>query len=443
VLSVQLKHYARVLCLGSFVLSLGLGRAARGAAEPPASLGLDYSLTVFSQESGLAEHALASVAAASDGRLYYSTFSSLGRFDGNRCENLSAEAPPLAGVRTRKLFVDQRGRLWVGADGRILCQETNGWRSFGGAEGVPPVTIREFAETPSGVVWAASASNIVRLAGDRFESMPTPPGLNEERCFLAADQDGALWCAAPLCLSRFAAGRWETMLELPPSGTNRFMGLLAARSGGLWVAFERELKLWQGGVWTKVWRRPGGLIGDVVQMLEDARGHLWVGGWRSGLVAYRPDGQARQATTRDGLANDSVSDLAEDREGNIWLSSNGGGLVRLRPLAFRRYGQEAGLAQIANSIAEEAPGRMLIGTHGDGMARWEAGRISGLTFWPETNFLSGADQNERGLLDQKENHCWIKTRIPPGLGFWLGRGGPHQLAWPLARRRIRLCGSAP
>lgn len=419
-LSVQLKQCARVLCLGSFVLSLGLGRAARGAAEPPASLGLDYSLTVFGQESGLAEHALASVAAASDGRLYYSTFSSLGRFDGNRCENLSAEAlSPLAGVRTRKLFVDQRGRLWVGADGRILCQETNGWRSFGGAEGVPPAIIREFAETPSGVLWAASASNVVRLAGDRFESMPTPPGLNEERCFLAADQDGALWCAGSLCLSRFAAGRWETMLQLPPTRTNRFMGLLAARSGGLWVAFERELKLWQGGVWTKVWPRPAGLIGDAVEMLEDARGHLWVGGWRSGLVAYRPDGQARQATTRDGLANDSVSDLAEDREGNIWLSSNGGGLVRLRPLAFRRYGQEAGLAQIANSIAEEAPGRMLIGTHGDGVARWEAGRINGLTFWPETNFLAGVWVH--GVLRDRSGDTWAATYSPGLLRLHQGR----------------------
>jgi hypothetical protein len=25
--------------------------------------------------------------------------------------------------------------------------------------------------------------------------------------------------------------------------------------------------------------------------------------------------------------------------------------------------------------------------------------------------MSGADQNERELLDQNENNCWIKTRI--------------------------------
>ena len=406
--------------LGVFLLSLRAGMLAVGAAEMRASLGLDYSITVFDQEAGFSDYAMASVAAAPDGWLWYCSFGAVGRFDGAEFVDVSGPTnSPLAGIRPRTVFVDYRGRLWVGANSRIFCYETNVWRSFGVAQGVPGELIRSFAEDGRGGLWAASGTNIVRLAGERFEPLPGPKGMDEERCYLAVGRDGTVWCAGSLYLNRFDQGRWVTVLDPAQTRTNKIMGLLATRTGGLWVGFERDLKLWEGGDWVKVWRRPEGLVGDAVQMLEDSRGNLWVGGWRSGLVAYSPEGEARQATTREGLANNSVSDLTEDREGNIWLSSNGGGLVRLRPLAFRSYGRDAGLTQIANSVSEESPGRMLIGTHGDGVGRWEAGRISGLTFWPETNFLAGVWVH--GVLRDRVGDTWAATYSPGLLRLHQGR----------------------
>lgn len=37
-------------------------------------------------------------------------------------------------------------------------------------------------------------------------------------------------------------------------------------------------------------------------------------------------------------------------------------------------------------------------------------------------FVSGADQKERELLDQKENNCWIKTRILLLAADFTGKG---------------------
>ena len=404
--------------LGIVLLSLRAGITASGAAERPASLGLDYSITVFDQAAGFTDSALASVATTSDGQLWYASFVALGRFDGTQLTDLSAATnSPLARVRPRKLFVDRPGRLWVGAASRIFCGETNRWRSFGAAEGVPNGVIRAFAEDAQGVLWAASVSNVVRRVGERFEPVRPPADLSEEVCFLAAEREGTVWWAGHLALSRWEQDRFVPVLVPAQTQTNKIMGLLAARAGGLWVAFEKEIKLRQGGSWTKVWPRPEGLRGDVVELLEDTRGNLWVGGWRSGLVVYSPAGVARQATTREGLANNSVSGLAEDREGNLWLSSNGGGLVRLRPLAFRSYGQAAGLEQIANSVCEAAPGQMWVGTHGDGLARWEDGRFS-QPIWGETNYLAGLWVH--AVLQDRAGDTWAGT-YSPGL-LWLHDG---------------------
>ena len=417
---------ARIALLGQatlelLCLSLGSGLGAGAAEEAVPSLGLDYAIKVFDQEAGFAEYALAAVATTPDGQLWYCNFGGVGRFDGTQFTDLSGGGEsPLAGIRPRKLSVDRQGRLWVGASSQIFCRETNGWHRYGAVEGVPKGLIRALAEDAQGVLWAATVSNVVRRVGERFETVRPPEDLSEEVCFLAAEREGTVWWAGHLALSRWERDGFVPVLVPAQTQTNRIMGLLAARSGGLWVAFEKDIKLRQGGAWTKVWARPEGLRGDVVEMLEDARGNLWVGGWRSGLVVYSPAGVARQATTREGLANNSVSGLAEDREGNLWLSSNGGSLVRVRPLAFRSYGREAGLTQIANSVAEESPGRMWIGTHGDGMARWEAGWVRPQNWWPETNFLAGVWVH--GVLRDRAGDTWAGTYSPGLLRL-------HQGAW--------------
>ncbi len=372
------------------LLVLMAGLLSVKAAETPSSLAQDYSVTVFDQEAGLSHFALASLAQTPDGRLWYSTFGTLGRFDGTRFDDIGAESSPaLEKTWTRELFLDRRGRLWVGGDGRILCQETNGWRLFGAREGVPSGMFRSLAQDAQGRIWAASESNIVRLAGGRFEAVPTPQGRQEWWFSVAADRDGTVWCASTLYLGRFEEGRWVTILNEAQTLTNRIMGMRAARPDGLLLGFQQDIKLWRDGRWARVWSRPEGFRGDALHVVQDSRGNLWAGGWSTGLIVYGAHGQVRQATTREGLASNSISDLAEDSEGNIWLTSDGGGLARLRPLAFHSYGTESGLAQVANCVAEEAPGRMLVGTHGDGLVKWEAGRVGGHELWTEVNRPEG------------------------------------------------------
>jgi signal transduction histidine kinase/ligand-binding sensor domain-containing protein len=390
------------------LLGLGLGFPASAAAEALPSLAQEYSITVFDQEAGLWQFALASVAQTPDGWLWFSSFGSLGRFNGTRFEDVRVDSVVAGRTWTRKLFTDRRGRLWVGAEGRILCRETNVWRCFGAAEGLPNMLFGSLTEDAQGTLWAASSSTIVRQAGARFEMVPGPQGQQERGFRLVVDRGGSVWCSSDVSLHRFDAGRWVTVLSETETRTNRLLGLQAARSGGVWAGSEHEVKLWQAGRWAKVWPRPAGFRRDALQLLDDSRGNLWAAGWQNGLIVYGPDGQVRQATTREGLLNNSLTDVLEDSEGNIWLTSNGGGLVRLRPLAFRSYGIESGLEQVPNCVIEDAPGRMLIGTHGAGLVGWETGRLSQHEAWAQTN--RPGSMEIRAALKDRKGDLWVGCR---------------------------------
>jgi len=56
--------------------------------------------------------------------------------------------------------------------------------------------------------------------------------------------------------------------------------------------------------------------------------------------------------------------------------------------------------------------------------------------------LSGAEQNERELSQQKENNCRSKRIFLPGRAFCCRLGLVVSVPIVLFQRRIRLCGSA-
>jgi len=371
-----------------------------------ASLAREYAVTVFDQEMGMWKFALASLAQTPDGWLWWSAFGSMGRFDGTRFEEFSAwSSPAFEQAWTRALFADRRGRLWAGCEGRILCHETNTWRVFAAAEGVGRGLFNNLTDDAQGALWAASANVILRETGTRFAAVPLPQGRQERGFRLATDRIGTVWCSSDLYLGRFEQGGWVQVLDEAQTQTNRVVGMAPARAGGFWAGCENDIKLWREGGWAKALLRPEGFRADPVALLEDSRGNLWAGGWRSGLLIYGADGQVRSITVREGLPNNSITDLLEDAEGNIWFSSNGGGLIRLRPLVFQTYGPEAGVAQVVNCVTEAAPGRMVLGTQGDGLLCWEAGQLSRHASWPETNGIAAAVIGT--VLKDRHGDLWV------------------------------------
>ncbi len=80
---------------------------------------------------------------------------------------------------------------------------------------------------------------------------------------------------------------------------------------------------------------------EVYDILEDARGYLWVTTNGGGVCRFNGLSFKRY-TTDDGLANNLTRHIIEDREGNIWIGTFEG-LSKYDGLSFTNYNEDDGL----------------------------------------------------------------------------------------------------
>ena len=76
------------------------------------------------------------------------------------------------------------------------------------------------------------------------------------------------------------------------------------------------------------------------------------------------------------MAHPSSWCLLEDREGNLWLGTSFGGLHRLKDRYFSVVDFQNGLPdRLARVLTPEGPGRLIVGTHGGGLAHLEGRQV--------------------------------------------------------------------
>src|ERR1044071_9713056 len=74
----------------------------------------DYLMDVWTSERGLPDSSVSAIAQTPDGYLWIGTYNGLARFDGEHFTIFDpANTPELLHARIRKLFVDERGTLWI------------------------------------------------------------------------------------------------------------------------------------------------------------------------------------------------------------------------------------------------------------------------------------------------------------------------------------------
>ena len=147
-----------------------------------------------------------------------------------------------------------------------------------------------------------------------------------------------------------------------------------AQAGGLWVYTYGELQNFQSDGTVKTYSAPN--LDQPREMIEDRDGTIWVATISQGLVRFRPNGESGLITTTNGLTHNAIRCVMQDLEGNVWAGGSLNGLVRLKPRQFVTIGRENGLPEnVTRSITETAPGEIVVGTHGGGIARIHNGAV--------------------------------------------------------------------
>ena len=114
-------------------------------------------------------------------------------------------------------------------------------------------------------------------------------------------------------------------------------------------------------------------------LFEDREGNLWAGS-REGLIRLTPK-RFFAYTKRQGLTHDNVMSVLEDRAGTMWIGTWGGGLNKLIQDKFTAYGSKSGFPNdLILPICEGRAGDLWVGAdYAGGVTRIKDGTLTHYT----------------------------------------------------------------
>ncbi|MCB9283379.1 MAG: response regulator [Lewinellaceae bacterium] len=361
----------------------------------------------------------------------------------------SPDIPQSDDYSFRALKADRRGFLWIGtSDGLIrLSADRQNARIFR-AENSGPASISDnfitaIAEDDRGQIWIGSdGGGLIQWDAEkegfiRHQHLPNDPrslGDNNIEA-IYADRDGGVWIGHHKGIS-FLSNRRKPFQYWQNYGTSNSLspGMITCFSerpdGNVWIGIDDgglDLFDRKAGVFWHLKHQPGNpqslSDNDVISLLEDSRGELWIGSWGGGLTRFVPTdfkGQPKGTFTRyipDGkpgsLQASEIWTIFEDRNGKIWLGSVDDGLLLFdrQTGTFRNFRHDdndpASLLQNwVMDICEDPDGHLLVATTG-GISRLDRERG---TFENYPILEQGQPVIVYDVLPEPDGKYWIGTR---------------------------------
>ncbi|MCO5286161.1 MAG: ATP-binding protein [Chitinophagaceae bacterium] len=331
------------------------------------------------------------------------------------------------------------GQLWVGTgDGISLFNpSTHQFTNYLLHDG-KSAAIKELKEDRNGNLWCASSEGLVffNTYSRKFERInsseiqnsflfynPTHHLLIDTRgtLWFGNAQEGLLWIDHNR--SRFV--QYSDNPKLPnyfPGG--KINSLAKAFDGTIWMGTSRGLYYWLPGNHTFSEAKINGKDIPTQTVIAGSKGYIWLGNLK-GLYRYDPKTGNSKHFQNDNndeasLSNNNVLTLLEDHLGNLWVGTYGGGLCRFNPVSqnFIRYpylkNMEIGKANQPgtdnseiNALFEDKNGTVWLGcnTYGslDSVNR-ETGTFTSYARSPGFNAVMGIQEDPQGRL-------WVGTFI--------------------------------
>ncbi len=178
---------------------------------------------------------------------------------------------------------DSSAGVWVGTQFRgLLYLNNGGTRIFATENGLASSHIRSLLPTPTGDVWVGTDSPFAlqRLRGEKFQTFALPHA-NNPVTSLAMDGSGNLWAGTTDgVLLRVGADDVpvdETSRTLPK--LRAILTLCTTKDNSLWIGYAGAgLGRFKAGRFTRFTTEQGLYENQIVQIVADAQGWLWLAG---------------------------------------------------------------------------------------------------------------------------------------------------------------------
>ena len=341
-------------------LSIGLALAClpgQVQALPARYRSSRYVRQPWTSESSLAGGPVRAITQTPDGYLWIGASRSVVRFDGFSFHPVPSSNPEFRNDPILGLTVDSGGRLCVlfwGAG--VLCYSGGKGENLVLRNGTSPVQITAASRERDGTMLIADALiGILRIQKGGVEVLAPAPVLPGSSLIVAMAKtgDSKIWLGTLAeGLFSFADGRTTHAAGGLP--TKRIICLLAVGENELWVSTDKGVFRGDGKSFLPVALPSGAAGAQVLTMLQDRDGNVWLG-TTIGLLQIGHDG-VLLSDIRD-FGNGGVNALFEDREGNLWVGG-AHGIERIRESTFVTYSVEDGSAQQNGPIYADPENRI-------------------------------------------------------------------------------------
>ncbi|HIA13258.1 MAG TPA: PAS domain S-box protein [Flavobacteriales bacterium] len=357
------------------------------------------TFTVFTTDNGLADNVVNKIFEDDNNQLWICTAKGISRWLGpshkggsNHFVNFT-EDDGLADNQVWTGMQDQAGRLMFGTNDGLSILLTSedqvpGTRFKNSKLGLSHNIVRSLLQDSEGVFWYGTENGLTRhdpsATGEVYSYYSTKDGLADAFIWSSLeDSEGNLWFGTGLGISRLKKGDIGNVEQ------------------------KFESKIWVDDIKLNI----------IYDIEEDAKGNIWFAAWANvGAIEYVPKFNAyRRMSKENGLADNNVVSILKDNEGNLWMGTYGQGVSKFRGRRFENYTRDQGLPDnFIGGIKEDVNHNIWIGGNG-GISRMVRNknpeRICGYNyivqqFSPADGFPS---KQVNSMAEDRSGNLWFCT----------------------------------
>lgn len=338
------------------------------------------------------------------------------------------------------LLEDAQGNIWMGTWQGAICYQPSAVAQkdqllfLTPGNGLNGKSIRVIFEDKEENIWLGSNEagiSIIPPAREQIFHLNTSHGLAKPNISaIIEDQDQNLWIAADGGGVTRLSYSWKFLKGLlieqaqyfntqNSLSHNNVLNLLEDSGGNIWMG------TWGGGINQYQVNGPvnlnmsHGLPGnDFRSVLQDKQNDLWIATWGNGLLHFEftasGDAKVTQYGSVQGLKLDYLLDVMEDTKGNLWLATAGAGVCYFNRTekTFTHFASPEGLNGYGiNTLMEDSRGNIWFGIDGGGATLFQPDPDNSTTgtFTHFTRQEGLPHNNVYSIIEDSLGNIWLGT----------------------------------